>query len=151
MKRYFSKSKKRTKINTMRMILSLALLCFLVGCNPSDKNKLSFERVVDGDTFIASGKRIRIWGIDSPEKNEPLSETATMYLEVLIEDKILECTLIDVDRYKRDVMRCYVGRNDIAADMVRMGMAKDYRRYSRGYYEFEEALAKAENMGIWSK
>jgi endonuclease YncB( thermonuclease family) len=31
---------------------------------------MELERVVDGDTIIASDTKIRLWGIDTPEKGE---------------------------------------------------------------------------------
>ena len=33
--------------------------------------------------------------------------------------------------------------------MVQMGMAKDYHKYSGGYYQYEQDLAKQEGRGIW--
>ena len=112
---------------------------------------LTLERVIDGDTFVASGRKIRIWGIDAPERGTPLFRVSTMYLETILQDPKLACKFVEKDRYKRDVMQCYVSGSDIAGMMVQMGMAKDYTRYSDGHYMFEEAEAKEHLRGLWAE
>jgi endonuclease YncB( thermonuclease family) len=113
-------------------------------------NKFVFERVIDGDTFVASGKVIRVWGIDAPESNQIGYKVAGWYLESQIKDQELKCRLFYLDRYARQVMQCYVDDIDIASRMVRFGMAKDYKKYSGSYYEQEEIKAKNQKKGIWS-
>jgi endonuclease YncB( thermonuclease family) len=130
------------------------LLSFLLvaGCQEISSNNqaLVYERVVDGDTFIASGKRIRLWGIDAPEKGEPESYAASMYLEVLLEQGNLTCSFKHKDRYDRDVMQCFSNGYDVASDLVKQGMATDYKKYSNGYYSNQEKEAKSKSLGIWS-
>ena len=115
----------------------------------SSFEKLSFERVIDGDTFVASGRKIRIWGIDAPEKKEAAFTASSWLLQSLISEGTLKCKLVDIDRYKREVMHCLIDDLDIGAMMVKVGMAKDYTKYSGGYYQQEQSEAKAKNRGIW--
>src|SRR3989338_4307926 len=110
---------------------------------------LKFERVVDGDTFVAGGRMIRVWGIDAPEKGYPAYKVSSWLLQSLVDSEILNCRLIDTDKYKRDVMQCRAGDLDVGATMVKFGMAKDYRKYSGGYYKSEQEEAKANKRGIW--
>ena len=117
--------------------------------NKPHQIKLKFERVIDGDTLIAEGRKIRIWGIDAPEKGDPAFRVSGWLLQSLVENKILICELINVDKYKRDVMKCNTDELDIGATMVKFGMARDYPRYSAGYYEPEEKEAKSKRRGIW--
>lgn len=112
---------------------------------------LQYERTIDGDTFVASGRKIRLWGIDAPEKKAPASLASTLYLETVLENGILTCKKIDVDRYRRDVMQCFVDGIDVASDLVRLGLAKDYKKYSGGFYSSEEGVAKKNKSGIWNK
>ena len=125
-----------------------------VGVNSFSKEiyeNLQYERVIDGDTFVASGKKIRIWGIDAPEKGESYSLAATMYLEVLLEGGALHCKYINTDKYKRYVMKCSVMNNDIATQLVEKGLASDFSKYSGGHYKEAENTAKDANLGIWRK
>jgi endonuclease YncB( thermonuclease family) len=110
---------------------------------------LELERVIDGDTFVASGFKIRLWGIDAPEKDEPLYEISKKALELFLETGQLDCKFIDKDRYSRDVMHCLSGGKDIGALMVKTGFAKDYTKYSGGFYQAEEKYAKDSSLGIW--
>jgi len=112
---------------------------------------LKFERIVDGDTFVAGHRVIRIWGIDAPEKNDPAYRISGWLLQSLIKDKTLDCRLISKDKYKRDVMQCHTEDIDIGSVMVKFGMAKDYKRYSAGYYRTEEIEAKSKKRGIWGE
>jgi endonuclease YncB( thermonuclease family) len=107
------------------------------------------ERVIDGDTIVASGKKIRLWGINTPEKGDPLFDVARMFLEALLKEGTLSCKFIEEDRYKRNVMHCLIDNSDIGSMMVQMGMAEDYESYSGGYYQAEQELAKADRRGLW--
>lgn len=110
---------------------------------------LAFERVIDGDTIVASNRKIRIWGINAPEKDHPGYLAASWLIEGLIKEGSLSCKLVDIDRYKREVMHCLIDGLDIGGMMVKAGMAKDYATYSGGYYKQEQDKAKAEKRGIW--
>lgn len=116
----------------------------------SSELALKFEQVVDGDTFVAGGRTIRIWGIDAPAKSDPAYRVSGWLLQSLIEEKVLNCKLISLDKYKRAVMQCRAGDLDIGSVMVKFGMAKDYKHYSAGYYQPEEKEAIAKKRGIWS-
>jgi micrococcal nuclease len=56
-------------------------------------------------------------------------------MKKLISGKTLRCQIVDMDRYGRFVAQCFLpdGR-DIAAEMMRAGVAREYCRYSRGFY-----------------
>ncbi|APO87274.1 thermonuclease family protein [Marivivens sp. JLT3646] len=95
------------------------------------------KRITDGDTFRAHDlvPAIRIWGLDAPETDEAGGSAATQALSDLIEGQILTCLIKDVDRYSRIVGQCFLENGlDIAAEMIRLGVAFEYCRYSGGYY-----------------
>lgn len=95
------------------------------------------SKIIDGDTFTLSGisRRIRIWGLDAPERREAGGAQATEALRHLIAGQSLDCRVRDIDRYGRIVGQCFLsdGR-DISAEMIRMGVATEYCYFSRGYY-----------------
>jgi endonuclease YncB( thermonuclease family) len=94
-------------------------------------------KIVDGDTFYLEGveARLRLWGVDAPEKNAPGAVEATQALTALIAGKRLDCEKMGRDRYARIVARCTLedGR-DIARVMIDIGAANEMTRYSGGYY-----------------
>lgn len=109
------------------------------------------ERVIDGDTFVSFGKKIRLWGIDAPEKGDAHYLSSKLYLEVILEKEPFSCYYKDKDKYQRLVMQCFSRGEDIARMMVQRGLARDYFRYSKGEYSSEESFAKDNAYGIWAK
>ena len=111
--------------------------------------KMDLERIVDGDTFVASGHRIRLWGIDAPEKKDPLFKISANALQYFLDAAELECKQIDVDKYQRLVMHCFTDKADLGSLMVKSGFAKDFKKYSGGFYDSEQSFAKSNQLGIW--
>ena len=90
--------------------------------------------VVDGDTIRCNDARVRLWGIDAPEMSEPDGHRSRRHLVVLTRGQRVVCRPRGRDRYRRVVARCFVGTTDLACAMVAAGHAKDWPRYSRGFY-----------------
>jgi endonuclease YncB( thermonuclease family) len=114
-------------------------------------------RAIDGDTLDFSGQRVRLHGIDAPERNQKCwlgrsewscGQASTRALKNLIEGAIVRCSKIDRDRYGRIIGKCHLKSIDIGQTMVADGMALAYRKYSSDYVAVEIA-AKAERIGIW--
>lgn len=104
---------------------------------PSTTHEGVVSRVVDGDTFYLDGleTRIRLWGLDAPERNETGGRAATRALKEIAHGEFVACREVDRDRYNRIVGQCFLadGR-DVAALMIASGAAKEYVRYSGGHY-----------------
>lgn len=117
--------------------LSLAALVLPSPAQAQGTIEARVSRIIDGDTFTLSGesRRIRVWGLDAPERNERGATAATNAMRALISGQILRCQIRDIDRYGRYVGQCFLpdGR-DITAEMIRMGVATEYCYFSRNYY-----------------
>ncbi|MBG0800472.1 thermonuclease family protein [Methylocystis sp. H4A] len=115
--------------------------------------------VVDADTIEIHGQRIRLHGIDAPEKGQPCfdasgksyrcGQIAAMALDEFIGVSPVQCRERDVDRYGRMVADCSVRGEDIELWLVRNGHAMAYRRYSSAYIAAEQE-AKNAKRGIWA-
>lgn len=95
------------------------------------------SRVVDGDTLYLEGlsTRIRLWGVDAPERSEQGYDDATETLAALVASERLSCKHVDTDTYGRIVARCYFGDGrDLSEAMIRSGTAEEYLRFTHGYY-----------------
>lgn len=115
-------------------------------------------RAVDGDTLEVAGQKVRLFGIDAPELDQlcdrggrrwACGAAARDALAGIVGRQRLACAVQDIDRYGRSVAVCSAGGEDVAALMVRQGMAIAYRRYS-GRYANAEAAARAEGIGLWT-
>jgi micrococcal nuclease len=102
------------------------------------------SRVVDGDTIKMKDGAVRLWGFNTPERYQPRYFAAAAKLEELVVGQKLDCHVRDIDRYQRRVAQCFLpdGR-DIGELMVSSGLARDYTRYSKGYYKRYEKIAFA--------
>lgn len=114
-------------------------------------------RVIDGDTIDVGSTRIRLHGIDAPERGQPCTTMAgqnwacgdwvTRQVRDRYEGALARCTQVDTDRYGRTVARCLAQGHDIAQTLVQGGIAYAYRKYSMEYVA-DEALAEAADLGI---
>ena len=132
----------RHHVTVARCMLFAALLASVLVSVPArlhaeERLSARVSKITDGDTFTLSGtsRRIRIWGLDAPEKDETGGSLATDVLRDLISGKELDCLVRDIDRYGRIVGQCFLpdGR-DITAEMIRSGVATEYCRFSKDYY-----------------
>ncbi len=130
-------------------------------------NKISgFAKVVDGDTIKINSKKIRLYGIDAPEKKQKCKKTyltisfmsftkdymcgevSTQKLIKKINKQKLNCNILDVDRYKRLIGECFKRNINLNSWMVSNGYAVAYRKYSKKYVS-DEINAKKNKLGIW--
>jgi endonuclease YncB( thermonuclease family) len=115
--------------------------------------------VIDGDTIEIHGQRIRLHGVDAPEKGQPCfdaanqpyrcGQKAAMALDEFVGQSPVSCREKDVDRYGRTVAACLGRGEEIAHWMVRSGHAFAYRRYSSDYIGAEQE-ARNNRRGVWS-
>jgi len=94
-----------------------------VACPPTVHRSLPL-RVVDGDTFRFHGERIRILGIDTPERGQPGSGSATSRLLTLLRSGPLVIVRHGRDVYCRTLADVYVNGWSVAAVMKAEGYAK---------------------------
>lgn len=95
--------------------------------------------VVDGDTLTIKGTQIRLFGVDAPEIDHPFGRKAKWALISLCKGQAITASITDIDTHGRTVAQCYLedGR-DISAEMVKMGLALDWPKHSKGKYsQFE--------------
>lgn len=90
--------------------------------------------ITDGDTFRCDGNlKIRLWGIDAPERHTPAGPAATRALADLTRGQTLVCKAKG-HSHDRTVAQCWIGRMDVGFEMVRQGHAVDLPKFSKGYY-----------------
>ena len=139
------------------MIKKLSLLVFLLlmFCNVSFANNL---KIVDGDTIVLNGEKIRFSGIDTPELKQTCMNGnqkvfcgmfAKMLLVKKIGNEIPQCIREGKDTYKRTLAECFINGESLSVFLVRSGYAFAYRKYSDKFIK-EEEFAKKDKLGMWS-
>lgn len=114
--------------------------------------------VIDGDTIVVNGERVRLHGIDAPEldqtfwwrgKQMACGTMALAALEALTAGVKVRCEGVERDQYGRLVAKCFSPNGvDIGRRLVLAGWALAYRRYSIDYVDAEEEARKAKR-GMW--
>ena len=152
------------------ILIIISSIFFIVTYNDvrsENINKISgFAKVVDGDTIKINSKKIRLYGIDAPEKKQKCKKTyltisfmsftkeymcgevSTEKLIKKINKQKLNCDILDVDRYKRLIGECFKRNINLNSWMVSNGYAVAYRKYSKKYVS-DEINAKNNKLGIW--
>ena len=115
-------------------------------------------RVVDGDTIVLNGEKIRFSGIDTPELKQTCLQgdqkvSCGMSAKKLLVEKIgnatIECISEGKDTYKRTLAECFVNGESLSKFLVRSGYAFAYRKYSTKFIKDEE-FAKEKKLGMWA-
>ena len=65
-----------------------------------------------------------------------------------INNKVITCKILDIDRYKRLIGECYKRNLNLNSWLVSNGYAVAYRKYSKKYIS-NEINAKNKKKGIW--
>ncbi|NBX67265.1 MAG: hypothetical protein EBQ96_09760 [Proteobacteria bacterium] len=108
-------------------------------------------RVVDGDSLYVADKKLRLWGVDAPDKDDFGYKESRKALRELVQDKTLMCVCKELDRHGRSMAICTLENgDDIGKKLIRTGWALDYRKHTHGYYEKAEDEAKAAKRGLWA-
>ena len=138
----------------MKKLIKILILGLLFS-GPSLANNL---KVIDGDTIVLNGEKIRFSGIDTPElKQTCLKDNeevgcgmfAKMLLVKKIGNNIPICIGKEKDFYKRTLAECFVKGESLSKFLVRSGYAFAYRKYSTKFVE-DEDFAKTNKLGMWS-
>jgi endonuclease YncB( thermonuclease family) len=114
--------------------------------------------VTDGDTIKVYNKeqgqvKIRLFGIDSPEKRQPYGRAAKKYLASIITGARVEIEPVTIDSNGRTVAIVWGSAANFNLKMVQAGYAWVYRRYCDKPFCDEwitiEAKARAGKSGLW--
>ena len=138
----------------MKKILGI-LVFALLWCNISFADNL---KVVDGDTIVLNGEKIRFSGIDTPELKQTCIQDdqkidcglfTKMLLMKKIGNNIPKCINEGKDVYKRTLAECFVNGESLSKFLVRSGYAFAYRKYSVKFIK-DEKFAMDNKLGMWS-
>ena len=119
--------------------------------------------VSDGDTITVQDisnneHKVRLMGIDAPEKSQAFGREAKQTLSNYIYKKKVSVEYKKLDKYKRIVGKVTLDGQDICLQMIREGMAWHYSEYEkeqsktdRDLYREAEATAREMKIGLWKE
>lgn len=140
---------------TLFSLLLLPLLAF-TPTRPVYTLKGKAVRIIDGDTFdllvVTTTHRIRLAGIDAPEKKQDFANASKELLGALCNNELLTVVVTDTDRNKRKIADIYTQHKLwINKELVAKGMAWHFVKYSSNKELAKaELLARKQKAGLWS-
>lgn len=116
--------------------------------------------VADGDTLTVltpenKQVKIRLAGIDAPEKSQDFGQVSKKSLSDLVFGKDVDVNVESTDRYGRTVGWVSIGKKDINAVQVDKGLAWVYRKYIDVNSAYGQVLigleegARSKKIGLW--
>ena len=147
------------------MKIFLFLLLFPLLLQAQERFQGRVVGVSDGDTLKVlvqspTGpveKKIRLLGIDAPEKKQAFGEKAKYFLSGLVFQKEVEVLSQKKDRYGRILGKIFFQGQDINLTLVAAGYAWHYSRYAKDQEKEDQKRyaaamreAKEKQLGLWS-
>ncbi|MDG1453148.1 MAG: thermonuclease family protein [Methylophilaceae bacterium] len=118
--------------------------------------------ITDGDSIriLDSNNnqfKIRLIGIDAPEKKQAFGNVSKQSLSELVSGKIVNVNYSKRGRYGRIVGKVLLDNKDINLEQVKRGLAWHYKQYEReqdvadrALYTQGEHIAQKANLGLWN-
>ena len=141
-------------------LFSLALLLFSFGLNAGTiQGKV--VGVADGDTITVldatnTQHKIRLQGIDAPEKAQPFGQKSKQSLSQMVQSKQVTVEYQKKDKYGRTLGKVLHNGTDVCLEQIKLGMAWHYKQYAsdqpkedRALYDQTEQDARAKKAGLW--
>jgi len=113
--------------------------------------------VSDGDTTTVmhsgKGEKIRLYGIDCPEKRQAFGTKAKQFTSTMVYGKVVEVEPMDTERYGRTVGLVSINGKSINEELVKNGFAWVFTRYSdkpfcNQWYKSQDE-ARQKKLGLW--
>ena len=117
--------------------------------------------ITDGDTITVLAKdnsehKVRLMGIDAPEKTQDFGDESKKALSNYIYQKTVTVDYKKLDKYQRKVGKVILDKQDICLAMIELGMAWHYKDYEkeqsktdRDLYSQAELKAREAKIGLW--
>lgn len=141
----------------MKNILFIFLYFFCLQIADAKLLTCKVVAVSDGDTFTCLTKeknryKVRLEGIDAPEKSQPFGTKSKEKLSDLIFKKDVQIKYENFDKFGRVLGHIYSDMKCINLVMVQSGHAWVFKKFNKDPHLVEaESIAKEKGIGIWSE
>jgi len=146
----------------MRIDQIFALFLLVLSCTSNSATlQGKVVGVADGDTITVldatnTQHKIRLQGIDAPEKAQAFGQKSKQSLHQLVHSKQVTVDFDKKDKYGRTVGKVVLNGTDICLEQIKLGMAWHYKQYAseqtaidREIYSKAELAARSDAFGLW--
>jgi micrococcal nuclease len=146
----------------MRYLVPFFVLFFLlirfvgeIGFERSPQERFRVIRIIDGDTVeLTGGDRLRLLGIDCPEKGEAYYDSAIIFLENRLSGEIIDIVFSERRRDKYGRLLGYIYHDSMLVNttIIRRGLGNVYLfKDNLGDKKYIDLLLRAQNEAIESR
>jgi len=137
------------------------LLLFVAGNLNASTLQGKVVHIADGDTITVldannTQHKIRLQGIDAPEKAQAFGQRSKQSLHQLVHSKPVIVAYQKKDKYGRTVGKVVFNGLDVCLEQIKLGMAWHYKQYEseqskedRETYAQAELATRAHALGLW--
>ena len=140
----------------MKRLIFILLLAIIPVLCAAQRFTVKVVGISDGDTFTAINNdnlqlKIRIYGIDAPEKRQAFGNKSKEFLSSLIFGKSITINVQSQDSWGRYIAYVYTPEGkDVSLLMLQAGMAWHFDKYDNTTsYSTAETAAKRDKKGLW--
>ena len=145
----------------MKFIFKILILIYIGTVNAEIIDAL-VVKVADGDTITIldeqkKAHKVRLQGIDAPEKKQAYGEKSKQNLAFLIYNRTIQVEYSKYDKYGRIIGKVSLKGKDICLEQLSKGMAWHYKKYQneqsiidRELYSSTESKARDSKIGLWN-
>lgn len=145
----------------MKTLLLAFTLIFSIQAANADTITGRVVGVADGDTITVLDStntqfKVRLAGIDAPEKRQAFGNVTKKSLSDLVFDKQVTVDWKKLDRYGRTVGKILVNGQDVNLEQIKRGMAWYFKKYKgelvqedRISYVKAQQNAETNKLGLW--
>ena len=146
-----ARSTKNNSLNA-KVVQNPTILKGYQAVKVSDGDTLNVQKVENGK-FVGEVMKIRMFGIDAPEKTQDYGIESKQALEKLVSGKTLEIEEKNRDRYGRTIAVVYVNGQNVNEEMVKNGNAWWYQEYDKKDTKMQayQENAKKNKLGLFGK
>lgn len=148
--------------NDFNRVLVFIALAVLTTTSNADTLTGRVVGIADGDTLTLldatnTQHKIRLAGIDSPEKGQPFGQVCKKSLSDLAYNRAVAIESSKLDRYGRVIGKVLVNGQDVNLEQLRHGCGWHYKKYQneqslddRLIYSRAEDSARVSKVGLWA-
>ena len=145
----------------MKIIFKIIILIYISTANAEIIDAF-VTKVADGDTITILDQqkkthKVRLQGIDAPEKIQAYGEKSKQNLAFLIYNRTVQVEYSKYDKYGRIIGKVSLRGQDICLEQIAKGMAWHYKKYQneqspidRDLYSSSEVKARNSRIGLWN-
>ena len=151
----------KNDFNRVRVLVAIAIT-LLTTASRADTLTGRVVGISDGDTLTLldasnTQHKIRLAGIDSPEKGQSFGQVCKQSLSDLAYDHTVQIDWKKLDRYSRIIGKVLVNNRDVNLEQIQRGCGWHYKKYQneqspddRLSYDKAEENARMSRIGLWA-